>query len=423
MQNEKGGSAMQILRILSILIAGLFFLCYSYQILYIPAALRKQKQENTPIKLHKYAVLICARNESAVIAELIESLKRQTYPASLTEIFVLADNCTDRTAEIAGSHGATVYERYNQTQIGKGYALQELLEHIRRDRPMGFDGYFVFDADNVLSPDYIERMNETFSEGFDAVTSYRNSKNYGDNWISAGYALWFLRESQYLNRARMKLSTSCAVSGTGFLFSRKLMEQMGGWPFHLLTEDIEFTVQHVLRGVRIGYCERAELFDEQPTDFRQSWRQRTRWTKGYLQVFSRYGKDLMRQMIRGDFAAFDMAMNIMPAFFLSAAGLLVELTAMVLCLLSGGGLGAVFVSLLRIFGSMCGLLFVLGALTTVTEWNRIRATKWEKIRAVFTFPIFMTTYLPIAICAVFAKAEWKPIEHKVSAKRLDLPAA
>ncbi len=414
---------MHFLQILSILIAGLFFLCYSYQFLYIPAAFWRRKKETAAPRLHKFAVLICARNESAVIADLIDSLKDQTYPSSLTEVFVLADNCTDHTAEIARNHGATVYERFNQTLVGKGYALQELLEHIRADRPAGFDGYFVFDADNVLAPDYIERMNETFSQGYEAVTSYRNSKNYGDNWISAGYALWFLRESQYLNRARMKLGTSCAVGGTGFLFSRKLVEEMGGWPFHLLTEDIEFTVHHVLKGVTIGYCEKAELFDEQPTDFRQSWRQRTRWTKGYLQVFSHYGKDLLRNMFRGSFAAFDMGMNIMPAFFLSAAGLFVELTALVLSLLNGGGLSEVAVSILEIFGSMCSVLFILGGITTVTEWKRIRATTWEKIWAVFTFPLFMATYLPISLCAVFAKPEWKPIEHKVSAKRLTRPAA
>ena len=118
-----------------------------------------------------------------------------------------------------------------------------------------------------------------------------------------------------------------------------------------------------------------------------------------------------------------MAMNIMPAFFLSAAGLFVELTALVLSILNGGGLTDVAVSILEIFGSMCSLLFILGGITTISEWKRIRATTWEKIWAVFTFPLFMATYLPISLCAVFAKAEWKPIEHKVSAKRLTRPAA
>lgn len=105
-------------------------------------------------------------------------------------------------------------------------------------------------------------MNKTFGLGFEAITSYRNSKNYGTNWISAGYSLWFLREAKYLNNARLELNTSCAISGTGFLLSRKLVEENGGWKHHLLTEDVEFSVDSVIQGKKIGYCSTAMLYDE-----------------------------------------------------------------------------------------------------------------------------------------------------------------
>ena len=288
---------MDTLRMTNYIIAVVFFVCYTYQFLYIPVPwlLAKRKAakaaalEATP---HNYAVLICARNESAVIADLIGSLRSQTYDQSLLHIFVLADNCTDDTSDIARSAGATVYERFNNVQVGKGYALQTLLGHLEQDYPAGFDGYFVFDADNILDPDYIAAMNRTFSQGHDIVTSYRNSKNYGDNWISAGYALWFLRESRYLNHARSLLGTSCAVSGTGFLFSRAVLEETGPWPFHLLTEDIQFSVHEILQGRKVAFAPDAVLYDEQPTTFRQSWRQRMRWSQGYLQVFRDYGARL-----------------------------------------------------------------------------------------------------------------------------------
>lgn len=258
---------MDTLRMTNYIIAVVFFVCYTYQFLYIPVPwlLAKRKAakaaalEATP---HNYAVLICARNESAVIADLIGSLRSQTYDQSLLHIFVLADNCTDDTSDIARSAGATVYERFNNVQVGKGYALQTLLGHLEQDYPAGFDGYFVFDADNILDPDYIAAMNRTFSQGHDIVTSYRNSKNYGDNWISAGYALWFLRESRYLNHARSLLGTSCAVSGTGFLFSRAVLEETGPWPFHLLTEDIQFSVHEILQGRKVAFAPDAVLYDE-----------------------------------------------------------------------------------------------------------------------------------------------------------------
>lgn len=410
---------MSILKAISWGIAALFFVCYLYQFLYIPAALALKDKPHAPRKLHRFAILICARNEQTVIADLLRSIRSQTYPQTLLEVFVMADNCTDRTAEIARMCGATVYERENRELVGKGYALEALLGHIRTDRPNGFDGYFVFDADNVLAPDYIEQMNATFSDGYRIVTSYRNSKNYGDNWISAGYALWFLRESQYLNRARMRLGTSCAVSGTGFLFSQSVLDETGGWPFHLLTEDIEFSVHHILRGETIGYCEAAELFDEQPTDFRQSWRQRMRWSKGYLQVFQARGKELLRAALDADFAAFDMSMAIMPAFVLSVAGMLVELAMIVVGLAQGGSAMAALLALGRMFGSMYLTLLVLGGITTVTEWRHIHATAEKKLFYLLTFPLFMFTYLPISVAALFARVEWKPITHCVPASALE----
>lgn len=131
---------------------------------------------------------------------------------------------------LPGSTAPWWIERFNLDEVGKGYALNFLLHRIDAmypERP--FDAYMVFDADNVLETDYIEQMNRTYSDGYEVITSYRNSKNFGDNWISSGYALWFMRESAWLNRPRMRLGTSCAISGTGFGFTRKVLDECGGW--------------------------------------------------------------------------------------------------------------------------------------------------------------------------------------------------
>ena len=410
---------MDTLRMTNYIIVVVFFVCYAYQFLYIPVPwlLAKRKaakaaaQEATP---HDYAVLICARNESAVIADLIGSLRSQTYDQSLLHIFVLADNCTDDTSDIARSAGATVYERFNNVQVGKGYALQTLLGHLEQDYPAGFDGYIVFDADNILDPGYIAAMNRTFSQGYDIVTSYRNSKNYGDNWISAGYALWFLRESRYLNPARSLLGTSCAVSGTGFLFSRAVLEETGPWPFHLLTEDIQFSVHEILQGRKVAFAPDAVLYDEQPTTFRQSWRQRMRWSKGYLQVFGKYGGKLIRGILRGSFSCYDMTMNIMPAAVLSGASIAVNLGAAVYNCLNGGDWSVLAACLLQGFLSLYLTVFVLGVITTITEWENIYCSATKKVFYAITFPVFMFTYIPIVIVSLFHNPAWQPIHHSRS---------
>lgn len=407
---------MNTLRLINYTVSILFVLCYAYQFVYIPISLFKKKK--TAIKkpdLRNFAVLICARNEAAVIGDLIDSIKYQTYNKDLITVFVLADNCTDNTAAIAKLKGAKVYSRFNKDLVGKGYALQELRQHIAEDYPEGFDGYFVFDADNILSPNYIEEMNKTFSEGNDIITSYRNSKNYGDNWISAGYALWFLRESRYLNNARDLIGTSCMVSGTGFLFSKKIAENISDWPFHTLTEDIEFSADLIVNGYRIAFCPAAEFYDEQPTGFAQSWRQRLRWSKGYLQVFRKYGKRMIKGCMKGNFSCFDMTMSIMPAFILSAMSVILNLVIGVRGAYAGDDITIALKSIGEMLGNMYLTLFAVGIITTVSEWKHIKTSAKRKIAFSFTFPLFMFTYIPISIRALFGKCEWKPIIHSVSA--------
>ena len=403
---------METIKLINFIIGMIFFVCYSYQFFYILVPFVKKEKPHKKTELHRYAVLISARNEELVIGNLLDSIRAQDYPSRLVRVFVVADNCTDKTAQIARAHGAAVYERFNTEQVGKGYALEYLIDKILEEYGDVFDAYMVFDADNLLSEDYISHMNETFSDGYGIVTSYRNSKNYGDNWISAGYALWFLRESRYLNGARYTIGSSCAVSGTGFAFTREILDRIGSWHFFLLTEDIEFTIDNVVHGEKIGYCREAVLYDEQPTDFRQSWRQRLRWSRGYLQVFGCYGLDLMKGMFGGSFSCYDMAMNIMPAAVLSCVSIVVNVAAALQTFLAGGDLSGLMLSVAQLVANLYLTLFALGAITTISEWRQIHCTSFKKVLYAFTFPLFMLTYLPIVVVSLFVSPGWKPIAHR-----------
>lgn len=398
---------MEMIKDINYVIMVIFFACYAYQFFYIPVAWRKKQKPLPEGKLHRYAVLIAARNEAAVIGSLIDSLKRQNYPADRIDIYVVADNCTDRTAEAAELHGATVVERFDRVRVGKGYALHFLLDRIKES----YDAYLVFDADNVVDPNYVQEINKTFSAGYDIVTGYRNSKNYGDNWISSGCGLWFLREAQYLNRPRAVLGVSCGVSGTGFLFSRRILEQCGGWNFFLLTEDIEFTAHNIANGEKIGYCPTAVFYDEQPTGFRQSVRQRMRWVQGYLQVLHCYGGKLIKGCFRGSFSCFDMLMSIAPAAILAWVSVLINIAAAGLRVANGADVLTVVFSAGQSLLNLCLTAFVLGLITTISEWKRIRCSAGRKVLGVVTFPLFMLTYLPVTVAALVCKPGWKPITH------------
>ncbi len=415
-------TARTVITIIEIVLTVFFALLFVYQFFYTFYVLFAREKEKPLLrnKQNRFGVIIPARNEQQVIGQLIDSIRRQTYPTELIRIFVIADNCTDGTAEIARQMGAYVLERQDRELVGKGYALDYFFKHLR-ERGDACDAYLVFDADNLLDEHFIEEMNNGLNRGYQALTSYRNSKNYGTNWISAGYSLWFLREAKYLNNARMQLNTSCAISGTGFCVSRELIEKNGGWPFHLLTEDMEFTINTIVNGGKIGYCGKAMLYDEQPVKFSQSWNQRLRWAKGFYQVFGRYAGKLFKGILHGSFACYDMMVTILPGILGFAVSVICSIADLSFWLLypESNSLQRAITIMIIFLIFYYLLMFFMGLLTMLTEGDNISGcSRGRKLWSIFTFPFYMATYLPIAVVALFKKVGWKPIQHTV-AKSID----
>ena len=405
------------LEILLKILPNIFILLFLYQFIYLLVGLFKKPMVFEAKKQHRYAILISAKNEENVIAHLIHSILNQEYPKELIQVFVVADNCSDQTADVSRGAGATVYERYDSQQLGKGYALQYLLRQIDKDYGLDtFEGYLVFDADNLLEKNYIQEINKVFDNGYRIITSYRNSKNYGSNWISAGTGLWFLREAKFINNARMQLGVSCLVSGTGFLMHRDIVKSNDGWNFFLLTEDVQFSVNSILKGEKIGYCGDAVFYDEQPLRFTDSWNQRLRWTKGFYQVFYEYGSQLLKRFFTtASFTCYDVLITLTPGFVFLASVLLI---GVITAINSAMVMSVYFAQILHTFLLACAtsylLFFLLGMSTTLAEWKRIYCPNRKKILYMFTFPIFMFTYVPLSVIALFVKIKWKPILHAVS---------
>ena len=257
-------------------------------------------------------------------------------------------------------------------------------------------------------------MNKMYDTGeYSALTSYRNSQNFCANWISAGYALCSC-VSRASDRPRTRLGVNCAVSGTGFLISADVLREEGGWNYHLLTEDIEFSIASAVRGRKIGYCGNAIIYDEQPEHFRQSWDQRLRWSKGFYQVDAKYTGALLRGCTRGGKAGmscYDMLMTVAPCNLVTIGSLLL---AVLLCVTSFAQPAYITYRVMRMLGRILMLtvrgitfsLFAFGAVTMIAEWKRIAGPAWKKVLYTFTFPFFMLTYVPISIAALVGKVEW-----------------
>ena len=406
----------------NMIVVALFTVCFFYQaVFFVIGVVRGEVRYPKAKKLHRYAFFIAAHNEEAVIANLVRSIREQDYPSELIDVFVVADACTDDTARVAREAGAIVYEREDLARKGKSWVMDFGFKRILREHPGTYEGFFIFDADNLVSPEYTRIMNDAFDAGYMAVTSYRNSKNFGSSWVSAAYATSFLREARFLNNARMLCGTSCAVSGSGYLISAKIIEGMGGWQFHTLTEDIQFSTFCAVHGVRIAYAP-AEFFDEQPVGFAASWKQRMRWTKGFYQVFFTYGSQLVKSFARHRrFSAYDMFMTIAPGNLITLISILANGTFLVVGLLSHGFLAtdaeidACFQSIVASLATLYQTYLIMGLFTMIIERKHIHCKSHLRILLnIFTFPLFMLTYIPLIVAALFLKVDWVPTPHSIS---------
>ncbi len=414
---------LDVLMVVCGVLLSLIGFLYIYRGLFAVIGLFRTKKFAPARVLHRYAVVIAARNEEAVIGNLLSSIEKQDYPHEKMTVFVVADNCTDKTAAEARAHGAICYERTDPERRTKGYALRYLFEQIGRDYGIrAFDAYILLDADNLLKSDYISRMNDAFDAGEQIVTSYRNTKNLDDNWISASYALHWLRTARFENRARAYCGISTRIQGTGVLFASALVS--GGWNYTSLTEDRAFSADAVVRGVHISYQHEAQFYDEQPVSLGVAWRQRLRWSKGHLQAFAESSDALFSRIFtekdaKEKFVSYDMLLTNFPSPILSIPLKTAKLAlAFFLCLsgVAGGG-GELFLAALSalVFEHIANI--PVAAALFFLERGRIGPLRlYKKIWYCLTFPLF-SVIGDLSICAAaFRKVRWDPIPHCVAVK-------
>lgn len=374
----------------------------------------------------RYGIIISARNEENVIGALLDSIKNNDYPQANLQVFVVAHNCDDRTAEISREHGATVYEYNNPAERVLGYAYRYLFDRIKEDYGIEyFDGFFVINADNILPEDYISKMNDVFVayDGKYAVTSYRNSSNFGNNYMSCLYGIYFLAACRFEARGRTICGCSTRVSGTGYVFPSEYVND--GWEYVTMTEDWEFTADQLSQGRKVMYCDDAEFFDEQPTTVKVMWRQRLRWARGHTIVFfTRFAKlikGIFTRKKRGGqdnkFSQYDIAISIMPLGAMGVALMIIQLICVALSPLFGYD-PAVIWSYYGIFSAVGFafsylVTFLGGLILMLVERKRIpHVGVFRRIVALLLWPFFLLLNVILDVISLFVKnLEWKTIPH------------
>lgn len=407
---------MKYIYILQQAIAWIIVIYWLYQLIISACALIQFKEK--PIiknKKHKFMMILPAHNEQNVIGNLIESLKNLDYPDELYDIYVIADNCTDDTAKIAKDMGAIVYERFDDKKKTKGFAMQWFLNQKIKENA-DYDAFCVFDADNIVDKNFLNAMNKKLCQGEQIVQGYRDIKNPDDSWISAGYALFYWTMNRFYHLARYNLGLSPLINGTGFTVDFNLIKPTG-WDTITLTEDIEFSLKNIAKGRKLGWATDAIVYDEQPTEFKQSWSQRSRWTVGHLQCMKYYTKDLAEGVVEyRTLMNFDGLLYLMGIPMMIVTMLLLAINT-VIFLADGMSAGALIFN----YAKYLIATFIVPVITAIFVMLIEKKPIKKMIKGIILFPIFMGTWIIINLkCIIKPNTTWEKIEHKRNVKINDI---
>lgn len=382
--------------------------------------IRSKRWPNKPQPIKEeptYAILIPARDESKVISDLLESIKNQTDKVNPKDIYIIIEDKKDKTVDIAKKYNANIIVRKHLNLKRKGYALDEAVKEILSNNKH-YDMYFIFDADNILDPNFISEMKKSYHQGYDIAISYRNGKNGNDNLVSAASTLTFSLMNTILNKSRVKAGGNCAISGTGFYIKGKFIEKWQGFPFHSLTEDYEMTLYSITENLSSTYNEHAQFYDEQPTKIKQSIKQRIRWIKGFFEARKTYIPQIKQKYQENKFKNTYLLgdiLGLIPYLFLilglMGLGLNNLITGIILTIVNKSFSKLLLIPigiLLTIY-----LVFLIVTIYILIVDRKLNLKKSMKFKMLFYHPIFLTTYINCFFKAIFKKeVTWEKIEHK-----------
>lgn len=377
-------TAAYILTGLLVLYVGLSVI-YNFA-LFLAYFLRKERVVRTPTKARKrFAIIVPSHNEELLISKFCESMGAIDYPASKKEVFIIADNCADRTAEIASGYDVKVMERRDLTQIGKGFALQWAVERIDLD---AYDAVLVIDTDTNADPKILIELDRAINAGADAIQCYIEVPNRDESWFTQLIYVSRTINNLFYHFAKHKLGLSAYLMGSGMCFTTRLLKEMS-WNAFSLSEDWEYFAKLVERGKRVHFASRAIVLQQESKSLNQATTQRLRWASGRFHVVKSLGiKLLAKGLLKRDVLMADASFALLfPNWSLQINLILLSLLAS--WMLPHGGLR----NALMLF-----CLFMLGAQAIILAGGIARAGKAVQVmKAVMIAPVFLAWKLAIDI--------------------------
>ncbi len=407
-----------ISRIVFLIILGVACLLFAYRFIYAMLGFGKPVKFKDAKEDHRFAILIPARNESKVIRDLLEAIKAQKYDQSKIDTYVVVKDPKDETIKIGEEYNVNVLVEPNQKC--KGDALDFAIKHIY-EKQEKYDAFVIFDADNIPKEDFIKEINKALDAGYDIGMGYRNSKNWNDNWVSAGSSMTFTFVNTLSNKGRSKLGLSNIFSGTGYFVNESVIEPYKCWPFKTLTEDYEISLYAIVKDLKTTYVERAEYLDEQPTSFPVSCKQRKRWIKGYFAVRKKFVGQIIKSLFKSKenkWSKVEQTFGLLPIIVIIADVMIylaLQIAFMIWAAIINVSLWPFILEFVYTFAAVYVALSIVSIVGLVSERKRVKFTAKTVANVIFFNPLFTISWIPVAIVALFSKnVGWTAIEHTKS---------
>jgi cellulose synthase/poly-beta-1,6-N-acetylglucosamine synthase-like glycosyltransferase len=258
--------------------------------------------------INKLAIAIPAHNEAAVISQCVRSLAGCASPSNAeTSIVVIADNCTDATADIARAVGARVLVRSDTERRGKGYALNFAFEILLAEQ---FDAVIVVDADTVADSNLLTETVRLFRAGADGVQARYAVLNPEASIRTRLMNVAFMAFNVLRPRARERMGLSAGILGNGFGLTRSTLEAVP-YNAHSIVEDLEYHLHVVQAGKRIAFADRTCVRGEIPAGGLGASTQRARWEGGRLRVAIEQVPGLIRGILAGRLALLEPLLDLL----------------------------------------------------------------------------------------------------------------
>jgi cellulose synthase/poly-beta-1,6-N-acetylglucosamine synthase-like glycosyltransferase len=351
----------------------------------------------------RFGVIIPAHNEELFLARILQSINNQDYQRSLFKSIVIADNCTDKTTEVAVANGALALKREDLQHVGKGYAIKFALESIDMNQ---YDAIFIIDADSVIKSDLLMQLDAALRGGQAIIQCYNGVANPNQSWFTRLLDVSRTIGNEIYHPGKQKLGLSSYLMGNGMCFSSSILSKYG-WNAFSVGEDWEYYAKLIQAGEIIAFSNKARVYHQESSSLKQATSQRMRWSSGRFAVAWKYGINLFyKGVVERDIKIIDASLPLIfpnPSLGINITiiGLIISFVPSITMSQHDFLLWFSSLALIQL------LIFLIGILYT--------RNKWKNFLALFVAPLFLIWKMGIDLFSAMGmgKKKWIRTERKL----------